>query len=103
MINESFEAKSRPIMTILSLALTLGVNLLTWPILIRAQIENLVDFWDVSILFYATVLLLFIDFVGLILALIATWRKESRPRLRRIAYAISLLSFPLYLLVLAIF
>ena len=104
MINKSLEMKTRPIMTIVSLTLTVGVNLLAWPILIWTSIAaDPIDFLDYIPLVFAIELLLFIDLVGFIVILIATWRKESRPRLRKIAYAISLFSFPLYLLSVVVF
>ena len=90
-------------MTILSLVLTIGVNLLVWPVLIWTAIENPVGMLDHILLVFATELLLFVNFVGLVFVLIGTWRKEEKPRLRKVAYAVSIFSFPIYYLGIVLF
>lgn len=102
-MNKSLNVKRKPIMTVVSLTLTAGINLLAWSVLIWTSIAaDPTTIFDHIPLVFATYLLLLVDLVGLVTVLAATWRNESRPRLRRIAYAVSLFSFPLYLLGIAL-
>jgi hypothetical protein len=100
MMHEIAKSRQTPIMTFLSLTLTIGGNLVAWIILvwtfITAPSAALFEYIPLVI---TSFLLLFINIIGLFVALIATWRKEPKIRLRRTAYVVSLVSFPTYLLV----
>lgn len=85
-------------MTIISLTLAMGGNLLAWALIIWISITN--QGWPINEIphMVAPLLFLFVNFPGFLIALAATRRNESRFRLRQIVYVLSLVSSPLYYL-----
>ena len=110
---QEIEVNRRPVMTIASIGITGFGNFLAWFALIwTIFVANPVNEFDYIEIVIAGYLLPVFCFIGLLFAIGATLRKESdiqlrrlepEIRLRRLAYVVSLLSFPLFLLAVVLF
>jgi uncharacterized membrane protein len=98
-----------PFLTFTAFLLIVAGNLLAWTALIYSvaivfRAEEVVTLTKFTVVLPGTVLLVILtplSIVNIFLVLIASWRKESRQRLRRITLYACVLSAPLYAIVVA--
>jgi len=110
---QKIEVNRRPVITIISIGITGFGNFLAWFTLIwTIFVADSTNEFDYIYIVIAGYLLPVFCFIGLLFVIGGTLRKESNIqlrrlepeiRLRRLAYIVSLLSFPLFLFVVVLF
>lgn len=103
MVKEKSQLEKKPVMTRMSLTLAGMSNLFAWLILIWtfATVPAASLFEYIPLVIVSGILLV-INTIAFMLVLVATCRKEPNTNLRKGAYAISLISFPIFYLVMMI-